>query len=119
MRLLAVAWFILWAMLSLPWNSASTTAQWDRVRPARLASLRVRVDHALNFLFYVPLVPLGSRLGWSTPASIATGAILSATAETAQLFSTERSPDPKDLSLNIAGTLVGAGLLAAVRSRAR
>jgi VanZ family protein len=120
MRVLAAFWFVLWATFSIPWATSSPTPQWDRVRPPRVGPLgRVRPTHVLNFLFYIPVVPLGSRLGWSLPTLVVTGATLSLTAEAGQLFSRDRIPDVNDVILNVAGTLVGAALVYAARRRRR
>jgi VanZ family protein len=78
----------------------------------------VRADHVLNVLFYVPVAPVGVRLGWSLGTLVATGATLSLTAEAMQLFSVDRSPDGNDVVANVAGTTIGA-LLVLSRRRGR
>src|SRR5687768_10339312 len=117
MRVLAVVWVVAWAAFSIPWNSASPTARWDRIRPPRIGSATVRADHILNFLFYVPVAPIGARLGWALPTLVVAGAAFSVTAEAVQLFSTDRNPDGNDVVLNVAGTLVGVALVHNLRRR--
>ena len=118
MRWLAVLWLALWAAFSIPWTTATSTPQWERVRPPRVrAASRVRADHVLNVLFYIPVAPLGSSLGWSLPPLVAAGAMLSLTAEALQLFSLDRSPDGNDVIANTAGTTIGAALVLMSRRR--
>ena len=119
MRLLLAAWLALWAAFSLPWGSLTTAAHWERVRPPRVNSWRPRAEHVLNFLFYVPLVPIGAGVGFAAAPLVGAGVAFSAAAEAIQLFSTDRFPDPKDLGLNTAGTLLGAGIVTGVRARRR
>ena len=118
MRRAFVLWLCLWALFSIPWTSETATPQWDRVRPPRVRTTsQIRPDHVLNVLFYIPLAPLGAGLGWSLPISVAAGGALSLTAETLQLFSTKRSPDANDIIANVAGTAIGAALVAINRRR--
>ena len=116
MRWLAILWLVLWATFSIPWTSATSTPQWERARGPR-AGRRVRADHVLNVLFYVPVAPLGSTLGWGLPSLVGAGVTLSLTAEVVQLFSLDRDPDGNDLIANAAGTTIGAGLVLLSRRR--
>ena len=112
MRWPIIVWVCLWLLFSVPWTSATPVPQWEHVRPPRVrAQSRVRPDHVLNVLFYVPLVPLGARLGYSLPGLVLAGATFSVVAEALQLFSLERSPDGNDVIANIGGTALGAGLV--------
>lgn len=109
MRWLCVAWLTAWALFSLPWVSLTSTPHWERFRPPRVrAASRIRPDHVLNVLFYLPVVPLGSALGYPLLGSVTTGTAMSASAEIIQLFSTQRAPDGNDLIANIGGTVAGA-----------
>jgi VanZ family protein len=97
-------------------DGVTSTPHWEHVRGPRVrATSRVRPDHVLNVLFYIPFTPLGSTLGWSLPALVAAGTALSATAEGLQVFSSERSPDGNDLVANVIGTALGAGLVLLTR----
>jgi VanZ family protein len=117
-RLLMAAWLFTWAAFSLPWTSASSIPHWDRVALPRFrATSRVRPDHLLNVLFYVPFAPLGAALGQSLRACTLAGGALSLTAEAAQLFSSERAPDGNDLIANIAGTTIGTFTVMLYRRR--
>jgi VanZ family protein len=118
MRWLCVAWLTAWALFSLPWASATATPHWERVRPPRVrAASHIRLDHVLNVLFYVPLAPLGAGLGYPLLGSVMSGAVMSVTAETVQLFSTKRAPDGNDLIANLGGTVAGAIAVALYRRR--
>ena len=118
MRWLRLLWLALWAVFSLPWTSFTSTPHWDRVQPPRVnASSRIRPDHLLNVLFYVPGAPLGSTLGWTLPACVIAGSVLSVTAEAVQLFSVDRDPDGNDVIANIAGTSMGALVVLFYRRR--
>ena len=119
MRVLLTVWLALWAVFSIPWGSLTTAAQWERVNPPRVESWGPRAVHVLNFLFYVPLVPIGAGVGFAAAPLIGAGVALSAAAEAIQLFSTDRFPDPRDVGLNTAGTLIGAAIVAGVRTRRR
>lgn len=66
-----------------------------------------RGTQILNFLVFVPLGLIGTRLGWSPRTVALVGAGTSALTELLQLFSTRRYPSVTDLILNIAGTLTG------------
>ena len=71
----------------------------------------------LNVLFYVPAAPLGAALGYSLPACVVAGALLSITAEMTQVFSLDRSPGANDVIANILGTAAGAILVSLYRRR--
>jgi VanZ family protein len=102
-------WLLLWAAFSLPWTSVSSSPHWERARPPRIrSSSRLRPDHVLNLLFYVPAVPLGAALDCSLPGSVIASAALSIAAEGTQLFSTDRAPDGNDIVANIGGAVIGA-----------
>ena len=118
MQWLAIVWIALWGTFSIPWTTATSTPHWERVRPPRIrAQSRVRADHVLNVLFYVPVVPIGSRLGRRVTPLVVAGVMLSVTAETMQLFSAERDPDGNDLLANTAGTIIGAAVVLLWRRR--
>jgi VanZ family protein len=118
MRRLMILWLCLWALFSIPWTSETATPQWDRVRPPHVRQTsRLKPDHVLNVLFYVPFAPLGAALGWPLPALVAAGGALSVSAETLQLFSTERNPDGNDIIANVLGTAIGAGIVVINRRR--
>jgi VanZ family protein len=118
MRWLLVVWLAAWAIFSFPWMSATSTPHWERVTPPRVrATSRIRLDHVLNLLFYVPAAPIGAALGYSLPACIVAGTTLSLTAETTQVFSLDRSPGANDVIANILGTAVGAILVLLYRRR--
>src|SRR5688572_14976524 len=109
MRWLMPIWVALWVVFSIPWVSATTTPQWNRIRPPRVrAASRIRPDHMLNVLFYVPVAPIGSTLRLPLQACLLAGSAMSLTAEASQVFSFERNPDWNDVIANIAGTGVGA-----------
>ena len=76
-----------------------------------------RRDHILDLLFYVPLAPLGSLVGWSLPTCVLVGGMLSLIAEAVQLFSPDRSPEGNDVIGNVAGT--GVGVIAVLLYRRR
>jgi VanZ family protein len=117
MRALAAAWIVIWALASIPWTSATTHGQWSRVRPPRLGTMHLRADHVLNFLYYVPVAPIGAALGGPLPALVVAGGLMSATAEAAQVFSHGRNPDANDVIINVGGTVAGAALVYLVRRR--
>src|SRR6187402_1874247 len=109
MRWLMVLWLAAWAIFSFPWTSVTPSPHWDRVRPPRVrAESRIRADHVLNVVFYFPAAPFASALGWPLSAGIAGSAVMSATAEGVQLFSSDRAPDGNDVIANIAGAIAGA-----------
>ena len=119
-RWLLLTWLAAWAAFSLPWTSVTTTAHWERVRAPRVrAQSRVRLDHVLNVLFYVPAAPLASTLGWPVSIGVAGGAALSLTAESVQLFSENRAPDGNDLIANVGGATAGAVILVLYRRHIR
>jgi hypothetical protein len=116
-RIVLGLWLIGWATFGLPWGSFSSRPHWDHVRwnptPRRtlLASLDGnRVDDLANFTFYVPLGWVGSASGWPISVVLAAAAVASFGTETAQLFSTERTPSAVDLLSNIGGAVVGIWL---------
>jgi VanZ family protein len=115
---LMVAWVVTWVAFSLPWTSVSSSPHWDRVAAPRVrATSRIRPDHILNVLFYVPVAPLGAAFGQSLRACIIAGGAFSLTAEAAQLFSSERAPDGNDVIANMAGTTMGAVAVLLYRRR--
>jgi VanZ family protein len=108
-RWLLVTWLVAWAAFSVPWTSVTSTPHWDRARPPRIRSTsRLRPDHVLNVLFYLPATPLVAALGYPISAGLIAGAALSLTAEALQLFSVTRAPDGNDLIANMGGTAFGA-----------
>ena len=112
MRWPLIVWLCLWAGFSIPWVDATSTPHWERVRPPHVQSTsRVKPDHVLNVLFYVPLAPLASLAGWSLPLAVTAGTALSLTAEGLQVFSSDRSPDGNDFIANMAGTALGGALV--------
>ena len=116
---LLVAWVTAWAVFSLPWTSMTSTANWERFRPPHVrAGSRLRSDHVLNFLFYVPAAPLAAALGWPVSAGVAAAAAISVTAETVQVFSHDRAPDGNDIVANIGGAIAGALAMLLYRRRA-
>ena len=118
MRWPIVTWVCLWALFSVPWTSATSTPQWEHVRAPRVrAQSRVRPDHVLNVLFYVPFAPLGALAGYPLPLLVVAGTGLSLAAEALQLFSRERSPDGNDVVANVGGTALGAALVLMNRRR--
>src|SRR5687767_569994 len=115
---LIVAWVMAWALFSFPWTSMTSTANWERFRPPHVrAGSRLRSDHVLNFLFYVPAAPLAAALGWPVSAGVAAAAAISITAEGVQLFSQDRAPDGNDIVANIGGAIAGAVALMLFRRR--
>jgi glycopeptide antibiotics resistance protein len=61
----------------------------------------------LNFLVFVPLGIIGTRLGWHPRTVILVAAGVSGLTEFLQLFSSRRYPSTTDLILNTAGALIG------------
>jgi VanZ family protein len=119
MRVVAIAWLILWAFYSLPFRSFTPVPQWQRVSAPHVGPFRhLKPDHVLNVLFYMPLAPIAVSVGCPLGAAVAVGTGLSLAAEATQLFSTRRSPDGNDVVANIAGTLLGAAIVSA-RKRSR
>jgi VanZ family protein len=118
---LMAVWIVAWAVFSLPWTSATSTAHWDRIRPPYVrAYSRIRLDHVLNVLFYLPAAPLAAALGWPLSAGVAAGAAMSAVAEGSQVFSSDRAPNGNDVIANVAGAAAGAvGMLLYRRRRRR
>jgi VanZ family protein len=115
---LAMVWLASWALFSFPWTSATSTPHWDRVEGPRVRwTSRIKPDHVLNLLFYLPAAPLGSTLGWSLPIGVLAASVLSLTAEAVQVFSVDRSPDGNDLVANIAGAIIGALVMVIYRRR--
>jgi VanZ family protein len=118
--LLLVAWLTAWALFSLPWTSATSTPHWERVRaPFVHTYSRIRGDHILNVLFYVPAAPLVAALGWPVSAGIGMAIVMSLTAEGSQVFSEDRAPNGNDVVANIAGGAAGAIGWSLFRRRAR
>jgi len=96
----------------------TSTAHWERFRPPHVrAHSRLRLDHVLNVLFYVPAAPLAAALGWPVSAGIVGAAAVSITAEGLQLFSEDRAPDGNDIVANIGGAIAGALALVVYRRR--
>jgi VanZ family protein len=118
MRWLLPIWIACWVVFSVPWTSATSTPQWHRIAPPRVRSAsRIRPDHLLNVLFYVPVAPIASAVPLSLPVCVLAGMTLSLAAEASQLFSLRRHPDWNDLIANTAGTCAGAVLLRMHRRR--
>ena len=118
--MLFLVWFTAWAVFSLPWTSATSTPHWERVRRPYVHSYsRIRLDHILNLLFYVPVAPLLGALGWPISAGIGMATVMSLTAEGSQVFSEDRAPNGNDVVANIAGAAAGAIGLSFLRRRAR
>lgn len=117
---LILTWFTAWAVFSLPWTTATSTAHWERVRLPYVHSYsRIRLDHILNLLFYVPVAPLLGALGWPMSAGLGMATVMSLTAESSQVFSKDRAPNGNDVVANIAGAAAGAMGLSFLRRRAR
>lgn len=117
---LMAIWVLAWAAFSLPWTSATTTAQWDRFTPPYVRSYsRIKLDHILNVVFYLPVAPLGAAFGWPLSAGVTAGAAMSAAAESSQVFSSDRAPNGNDFIANVAGAAVGAAGFFLYRRRAR
>lgn len=117
---LMALWIAAWAVFSLPWTSATSTAHWDRIRPPYVRPYsRIRLDHVLNVLFYLPAAPLAAALGWPLAAGVAAGAAMSAVAEGAQVFSSDRAPNGNDFIANVGGAAAGAVGVLVYRRRPR
>ena len=109
MRWLAAMWIAGWVLFSMPWSAPTADPQWHRARLPRVHSYsRVRPDHVLNVLFYIPVAPIGAAVGLTVSQAVLAGALFSATAETVQLFSRTRAPDGNDLVANVGGAALGA-----------
>ena len=106
MKLALLLWGVLWVYVAIPWRSFRPSPSLQRVEwvPFAIGSPRTQI---LNFLVFVPLGLIGTRLGWSPRTVALVGAGTSALTELLQLFSTRRYPSVTDLILNIAGTLTG------------
>ena len=117
---LTAVWVAVWAVFSLPWSSATSTAHWDRFRaPYVHQHSHIRLDHVLNVVFYLPAAPLAAALGWPLPAGVAAGAALSAVAEISQVFSSTRAPNGNDVIANVGGAAGGAVGVLLYRRRSR
>jgi VanZ family protein len=112
MRIVGLGWCLLWALFSVPWTTATSSPQWERVRPPRIRwESRLRADHILNVAFYVPVTPIATALGARLTSAVGVGVAFSTAAETLQLFSRGRAPDGNDVIANVAGTALGAALV--------
>ena len=118
MRRLVVLWLAAWALFSFAWMSPTSTPQWNRVELPRVGrTSHIKPDHVLNVLFYIPVAPLASTLGWSLRTGVLAASGLSLTAEAVQVFSLDRSPDGNDFIANVAGATIGALVLLIYRRR--
>jgi VanZ like family len=101
-----VAWWGLWALITLPWGASEPSPQWDRVEwvPFQFGLLR---DAVLNFLFFVPFGMLARR-GRRVGAVLAAAAAVSLMTELIQLYGAGRYPSATDVVVNIAGAAAGA-----------
>jgi glycopeptide antibiotics resistance protein len=101
-----LAWWSVWALLTLPWRGLESTPQWQRMEWLPFSFSRPR-DWALNLLFFVPFGVLGAAVGWSSRRVVASGAVVALVAEAVQLFSRYRFPATTDLVLDVMGVALG------------
>ena len=80
---------------------------------------RIKLDHVLNVVFYLPVAPLAAAFGWPLSAGVAAGAAMSAAAEGSQVFSSDRAPNGNDFIANVAGAAAGAAGVWFYRRRVR
>lgn len=104
-----IAWWGLWALITLPWGASEPDPQWDRVEwvPFQFGLLR---DAVLNFLFFVPFGMLAAR-GRRARRAIAAAALVSMATELIQLYGAGRYPSATDIVVNVAGAAAGAACL--------
>lgn len=100
--------------LSLPIFGFTTRPQWSRVHliPFTDPDDKPR-DQLVNITMFIPLGYLfarGRRMPRAVAGAMVAAAIVSAGAETTQLFSTERNPSATDVSMAVAGAAIGAAL---------
>ena len=102
-----IAWWGLWALITLPWGDVQQEPQWQRVEwvPFQLGLLR---DAALNFLFFVPFGILATRPGRAAGRVAAAAAVVSVATELLQLYAGGRFPSATDVVVNVAGAFSGS-----------
>lgn len=116
MKKAAAAWLLGWALFGFPWTGATLTPHVERVSWTPFRRVRP-VDQVLNFAYYVPVGLLGRAAAFAPLPIVGAAALLSATTEVSQVFSTNRYPSTTDLLLNTGGALAGVILAAAFTSR--
>ena len=104
-----LAWWSVWALLTLPWRGLESAPQWQRVEWLPFSFARPR-DWALNLLFFVPFGVLGAAVGWRSRHVVVSGALVALVAEALQLFSRYRFPATTDVVLDIMGVTLGVAV---------
>jgi glycopeptide antibiotics resistance protein len=98
---------IVWA-ISFPWVGFSPRPQWSRVHLVPFADPADRPrDIVANVAMFVPFGYSYARRGpfWK---AILIAAVVSVTAESTQLFSTDRFPSATDVTAGVIGAALGA-----------
>jgi glycopeptide antibiotics resistance protein len=100
--------------LSLPVFGFTRHPQWSRVHLVPFSDPEDKPrDELVNIAMFVPfgyLYARGRRMPRALLGVMITAAIVSAGAEATQLFSTERNPSATDVSMAVAGAVLGAVL---------
>jgi glycopeptide antibiotics resistance protein len=103
-----VWWIPVVLIISIPWTGSTSHPQWSRVHPIPFTDPADRPrDFVANVLLFLPFgYSFGRRGRWWM--AIVAAALVSFTAESTQLYSTDRFPSATDVAAALCGSAAGA-----------